>query len=103
MARKKTNGVNGHAPELPDESEIGEETISLATTTLTGDLRDFILDRLRHEQNKRPWHERSEAEQRDTVHAVEAAVSRAVRQGVEIIAAGGLKTIKATIDQVTIK
>ena len=43
-------------------------TLALATETLTGDIRDFILDRLRHEQDRRPWHQRSETEQRDTVH-----------------------------------
>lgn len=94
-----TSGINIHDNVIMDESA----TIDIAAETLPGDLRDFILDRLRHEQNKRPWHERSEAEQRDTVHQVETAVRHAVRQAVEIIAAGGLRTIRATLDQVTVK
>lgn len=105
MAKRRNGAANGHT-EPADEAEIdtvSEETLALASETLTGDLRDFMLDRLRYEQSKRPWHERSEADQRDTVHQVEAAVRNAVRQAVEIIAAGGLKTIKATIEQVTVK
>lgn len=94
--------TNGHANPI-DFEEPDDTTLELAAETLTGDLRDFILDRLRHEQNKRPWHERSEAEQRDTVHQVETAVRHAVTRAVEIIAAGGLRTIKATIEQVTVK
>ena len=80
-----------------------EAVIDLATETLTGDIRDFILDRLRHEQSKRPWHERSEADQRDTVHQVESAVRDVVRRAVELISARGLRTIKATLEQVTVK
>lgn len=99
---KKTNGTNGHATLLI-EPEPEDQTLDLAAETLTGDLRDFILDRLRHEQSKRPWHERSEADQRDTVHQVETAVRRAVTAAVEIIAAGGKRTIKATLESVTIK
>lgn len=91
--------LNGNGDDLgPDAAAI-----DIAADTMTGDLRDFILDRLKHEQSKRPWHERNEADQRDTVHAVESAVRAAARQAVEIIAAGGLKTIKATIEQVTVK
>src|SRR6185312_12283722 len=67
------------------------------------DIRDFILDRLRHEQSKRPWHERSEADQRQTVADVESAVSSMVQEAIEVIAAGGLKTIRATLEQVTVK
>lgn len=109
-----TNGTTNTTDDKPgwradrdftanDAAAVEEATVELASETLTGDLRDFILDRLRHEQSKRPWHERSEADQRDTVHQVESAVRDVVRRAVEIIAAGGLKTIKATIEQVTVK
>jgi glutamate 5-kinase len=115
----KTNGklsdevrevIQGFVNENPnvsivaaDHEEPDDTTIDIAAETLTGDMRDFMLDRLRHEQNKRPWHERSEAEQRDTVHQVESACREMARKAVEIIAAGGLRTIKATIEQVTVK
>ena len=75
----------------------------LAEATLTGDLRDFILDRLKHQQSLRPWHERSEGEQRETVHQVEVAVRAAVRSAIEIIAGGDQRSIKATVEQITVK
>lgn len=114
MPRKR----NGHAldpssetdaetPYDPIDAQFGlterEQAVEIAADTLTGDVRDFILDRLKHEQNKRPWHERSEAEQRETVHAVEAAVQRVVRQAIELLASNGRPTIKATVEQVVIK
>lgn len=102
---KKNSKTNGHTTidMIDADRDLDEATIDVAAATLTGDLRDFILDRLRHEQNKRAWHERSEAEQRDTVHQVETAVRHAVTQAIEIIAAGGLRTIKASIEQITVK
>ena len=83
--------------ELPPDDTF--DAAYLAKETLTGDLRDFILDRLKHEQSKAPWHQRSEADQREAVHQVEAAVRSAVTRAVEIIAGHGRRTIKATIEQ----
>ncbi len=71
--------------------------------TMTGDLRDRFLAMLKYEQDKRPWSERSEEDQRVTIHTVEAAIQDYVRSAVELIAAGGLPTIKATLDQVVVK
>lgn len=87
----------------PDDDAQREQAIEVAAETLTGDMRDFILDRLKHEGSKRPWHERSEGDQRDVVHQVEVACEEMVRKCVEIIAAQGLRTIKATLDKITIK
>lgn len=98
--REKTAAV---VAELPIEDETLDAATELAAETLTGDLRDFILDRLKHEQSKAPWHQRSEADQREAVFQVEQAVRRAVTQAVEIIAGHGRRTIKATIEQITIK
>ena len=101
MARKPRTKINDDTPM--DEDDISAATLALATETLTGDIRDFILDRLRHEQDRRPWHQRSEAEQRDTVHRVESAVHELVTKAIELMAAGGRRTIAATLDQVTVK
>lgn len=105
MSSRKKNAAP--AIELPADEEKSDDVLNaamdMASETLTGDLRDFILDRLKHEQSKRPWHERSESDQRQTVHEVESAVRRVVTSAVEIIAAHGRRTIKATIEQITIK
>lgn len=87
----------------PGDSDIDDAAIDLAAETMTGDIRDFILDRLKHEQSKAPWHQRSESDQRETVHQVESAVRATVRKAVEIMAGHGRRTIKATIEQITIK
>lgn len=88
--------------EIPEDATL-QPALDLAAETLTGDLRDFILDRLKHEQSKQPWHQRSESDQREAVHQVESAVRHAVTEAVEIIAGHGRRTIKATIEQITIK
>jgi hypothetical protein len=103
MARKKAASVAADTQEMDEDAEVLAVAQDLATETLTGDVRDFILDRLRHEQDRLPWHERSEAEQRDTVYRVETAVHKVVRQAVEIIAAGGRRSIRATLEQITVK
>lgn len=77
--------------------------IDLASDTLTGDMRDWILDRLRHEQSKQPWHQRSETDQRETVHQVEAQCRDLVSKAVDIMAAHGRRTVKATLEQITVK
>lgn len=87
----------------PGDSDIDDAAIDLAAETMTGDIRDFILDRLKHEQSKAPWHQRSESDQRETVHQVESAVRATVSKAVEIMAGHGRRTIKATIEQITIK
>ena len=102
MAKKK----DAPAPVDPVVDELDDDTaeaLDLATETLTGDVRDFILGRLRHEQDKRPWDMRSEADQRDTVHRVETSVHEMVRRAVELIGAHGRRTIEATLEQITVK
>ena len=115
MARKNGNGaaaadsivevhpITGvHAIEETDPHDVAD-AVDFAAETLIGDMRDFILDRLKHEQAKLPWHQRSEADQRDTVHQVEAHVQAMVKRAVELIAAQGRRSIRATLEQITIK
>lgn len=86
-----------------DEAERDAQARELAAETMTGDIRDFVLDLLRHEQSKRPWHERSEADQRDTVHRVEARVRDVIGTAVEMMASHGRTTIKAHIEKAEVK
>jgi 2-hydroxy-3-keto-5-methylthiopentenyl-1-phosphate phosphatase len=78
-------------------------TKELAVKTLTGDLRDFILDRMRHEHDARPWNKRGENEQRDTVNRVQDAVRAAVTRVVELIASQGHHAMSAVLTQITVK
>lgn len=103
MARKKS----APPPELDEdddrEAERLAEATEIAVETMTGDLRGFILDTLRHEQSKRPWDQRSEADQKDTVHRVDASVRAVVRKAVEQMAGHGRSVIKAVIEKAEVK
>lgn len=93
---KRANGNGGTA----DAGEIAE---GLAVKTLTGDLRDFILGRLRDEHDARPWNRRSEAEQRETIRRVEDAVRTTMEHAVELIASRGHRAIPATVASIAVK
>lgn len=98
-----TGADPGAHPMEEDEELRVSDAVQIAADTLTGDLRSFILGRLQYEQDRRPWSERSEQSQRDTIAAVEAAVNEAVRKGVEIIASHGRQVVRAVVDTVQIK
>lgn len=51
--------------------------------TLKGDVRDFLLSRIRTLQ--KPWQQMSEAEQRDLVNATEIAAGDVVRRSVRAV------------------
>lgn len=78
-----------------------DETDALDTSTLYGDLRDAILDRLR--AMPKPYTVMSEAEQREMIEGVERASAHLVDQAVKLIAANGKPTITATVEQCTAK
>lgn len=104
MARPKKNR-NASLAETSHADDAFEEGMNLdiAAETLTGDLRDLVLDTLRYEQDKRPWNFRSEADQRETASRIERAAHDWARKAVELLAAGGKRTIRATIEQVVVK
>lgn len=109
MARRKSNLAEDTGIEItvtdPEDGEAERmaEAIQIAAETLTGDLRDMILDLLRHEQAKRPWNERPEADQRATIHAVESRVRDAAQAAVETIASHGRTVVHAHIEQAVVK
>lgn len=103
MARRKAAAKSTPAETLEPVAVDQGLVHQLAAETLCGDIRDFILDRLRHEQDKRPWHERSEADQRDTVHQVEVSVRDVVTRVIDIIAGGGRNTITAAVESISVK
>lgn len=85
-------------PKAPTETEI---VVDLAATTLTGDIRDFLLDRVKG--LGKPWAAMSEDEQSDQIHAAKEAAERIVRKACEIIASGGKKAMMGTLESVTVK
>lgn len=96
MAKK--NQPEAHDPET---GEVRPELIDLASETLTGDIRDAMLDRIK--ALKKPWAQMSEADQRDLVHGLNSAAFELVRGAVEIIAQDGRTVIRASLESATVK
>ena len=78
-----------------------EDTKNLAVSTLTGDVRDFLLDRVK--QLGKPWVAMTEKEQSDQIHAARDAAERLVKKAVEIIASEGRKALVGQLVKVNIK
>ncbi|HRI77385.1 MAG TPA: hypothetical protein PLX33_10410 [Alphaproteobacteria bacterium] len=108
MAKKKTEtqetvdkeletGAAGASVDGADEP-AGDE---IAKETMTGDLRDVVLDIVR--TLPKPWQQLTENEQRSLADDINARCERAVSRCVRTIAADGRKVIAGTLEQVTIK
>ena len=79
-----------------------DNTLKIARETMTGDLRDCILDFLKHNNNPLPWNVQSEGQQRETVEKVTKACLYAVERCVKIISADARPTIVATLKKVVV-
>lgn len=78
---------------------MGETTefIVIAADTLSGDLRDFLLDRQRQDHNPLPWQLRAETEQRAAIEAADRAARAWVRRAVDLIAADGKPAARGSL------
>ena len=75
----------------------------IARETMTGDLRDCLLDFLKHDKNPLPWNLQGESQQRETIEKATKAVEHAVERAVRIIAADGRRVMLGTLTKVMIK
>ena len=73
------------------------DIITLATETLMGDLRDFLLDRLKHDHNPLPWNMRPEKDQAETIERTTSAVRTWVHRACTLIAAGGVQAARGSL------
>ena len=110
VGQEETASASEPAAELEVLEEVEDvmledcpPEVRLAVTTLSGDIRDAILERLRHEQDTRPWNERSETEQRNTINRIDSMAQNLVREACMLIAGEGQTTISAKIESVTVK
>lgn len=78
-----------------------EETIELASETLSGDLRDVMLTHIRSMEN--PWSKLSERDQEDKIYAITNACETIVRRAVSMIAADGREVINVEVPKFTVK
>jgi hypothetical protein len=88
---------------IADKVVRATEIEALALKTCAGDVRDFLLHRLRQEQDKRAWSDRSEDEQRATINAAQHAAEEVVRGVVALFANHGLPSIGGLLESVTAK
>lgn len=96
--QQKTEQADADAKKPKSETDIA---VDLAAQTLTGDIRDFLLDRVK--ALGKPWVAMTEDEQSDQIHAAKEAAERIVRKACEIIASGGKKAMIGTLESVTVK
>lgn len=88
----------------PLGAEFDDETIDLARDTMKSQLRDLVLDELIHgRKNTLPWNLWSELEQQAMINRVERSVGEAIKKAVVILVSDGNRTVRATIESVTVK
>lgn len=83
--------------EAIEEQDTGE----IVRETMTGDLRDIVLDIIRNQA--KTWGELTEDEQRSLAQDVQTRCEYAVSKAVRIIAADGRPVIEGQLEQVTVK
>lgn len=89
--------------EEKQEQEMTQRAARIARETLTGDVRDIILNDMKDRKNTLPWNLRGEAEQAAVIDQVNRMSLSIVQRVVEIVAAGGRRTIRAQLNKITIK
>lgn len=81
----------------------GQMLERMAADTLTGDVRDVILQFIKWETAAKPWNQRSADEQQKTLNRVTNVAENLVRQAVKLIATHGLPAVPGALESVTIK
>lgn len=79
---------------------VDHESI-IEASTLLGDLRDALLDRLR--AMPKPWTVMSEAEQHELIHGCERVARHLVTEATRLIAANGFPVIQGKLVKAQIK
>lgn len=88
---------------MSKETKDEKSSAGIARDTMTGDLRDCLLDFLKHEKNPLPWNMRTEDQQSEAIEKCTKAAQHAAEKAVSIIAADGRAVIKAKVDKVLFK
>lgn len=71
--------------------------------TLTGDVRDFLLDHLRDSKKALPWPNLGEKQQAEVIESCTNAAEDLVKKIVNIVALDEAKSITASVEQFTVK
>lgn len=92
-------------PRLDENMQAFDDAdpLMLAATTLTGDLRDFVLNLLDVHRSPQPMKRRPESEQRKIIAEVTARCREMVEEACRIIATQGGATLTGTLEKVDVK
>lgn len=92
-------------PRLDQQMEAFDDAdpLRLAATTLSGDMRDFVLNLLDVHRSKDPMSRRPEAEQKKIIAEVTARCREMVEEACRIIAVQGGATLTGTLEKVDVK
>jgi hypothetical protein len=92
------------APDAVLVEEPEDRYIELiAVQTMAGDVRDFILDRMKHDHSPLPWNMRNEEEQRRYIDQTTLAANNVVRRIVQLVATQDRPFIGAHIKKAEMK
>lgn len=83
------------------QESIDERGVELAKATLTGDVRDFLLERIKQQESSVPFKLLNESAQRKIVDSVQLFSDSFVEKAVQVIAAGGRQTITFAVSAVS--
>ena len=97
-----TKEQNG--PATDTKPELESQLVDIQVATLVGDIRDFLLDRLKHDKKPIPWTERGQEEQTWIVQDATDAARLLVTRVTFLVAAEGCSTrIRATLKRLVVK
>lgn len=92
------------APDASAETEKPDEALALlAVASLAGDVRDFILDRLKNDHSALPWNLRGEAEQTRYIEQADIAARRLVAQIAGLVATRGQPAIGGRVKKAAMR
>lgn len=97
----KNNAAETSADEAPPITL--DDIEGIAVKTMAGDVRDFILDRLKNDHSALPWNMRGEDEQRRYIDQAEIAAKRLVATVVRLVATKNRPMIGAHIKKAAMK
>lgn len=86
-----------------EEAEYKEDALRLARDTMTGDLRDLILDEIKSSKDALPWRNLPESEQARIIGRVTTVAEQCAAKAVRIIAADGRPSITAIVEKIDVK
>lgn len=100
MTKGKNEQTN--TAEKPEADSLDDRALKIARETLTGDIRDIMLNDMKDRKTSLPWNLRNEAAQQELIDQVTRMAESIVTRTVKIVAAGGRRTIQAHLKKITV-